>query len=305
VYDLIGDIHGHADPLERLLTKLGYREHDNVYRHPERKVIFLGDFIDRGPKIKRVLEIARSMVDADAALAVLGNHELNAIAYATEDPDVPREYMRPHTNEKMHQHSATLQQVPSENEWNTWLDWFRTLPVALDLDGLRVVHACWDDALISLIHQARTGVSTITNEFIHDAYRKGTDLFDAVEVALKGREAELPDGLSFLDKGGSERTAIRTRWYLPAEGMTYREYALQADVVECDAVVTEKVQNEAVPYPADAPPVFLGHYWLRADAPTKLASNVACLDYSVAKHGFLCAYRWNGEQTLSDANFAW
>lgn len=82
-------------------------------------------------------------------------------------------------------------------------------------------------------------------------------------------------------------------------------YALQADVVECDAIVTEKVQNDAVPYPDDAPPVFLGHYWLRADVPAKLASNFACLDFSVAKAGFLCAYSWNGERTLSEANFVW
>lgn len=34
-----------------------------------------------------------------------------------------------------------------------------------------------------------------------------------------------------------------------------------------------------------------------------LADNVACLDFSVAKGGFLCAYRWNGEQKLSNENF--
>ena len=36
-----------------------------------------------------------------------------------------------------------------------------------------------------------------------------------------------------------------------------------------------------------------------------LADNVACLDFSVAKGGFLCAYRWNGEQKLSNENFVW
>jgi len=49
MYDLIGDIHGHADALERLLTKLGYAPRRGCYRHPERQAIFLGDFIDRGP----------------------------------------------------------------------------------------------------------------------------------------------------------------------------------------------------------------------------------------------------------------
>ena len=45
-----GDIHGHAAPLKALLAKLGYGEQQGVWRHPQRKVIFLGDFIDRGPE---------------------------------------------------------------------------------------------------------------------------------------------------------------------------------------------------------------------------------------------------------------
>ncbi len=61
----------------------------------------------------------------------------------------------------------------------------------------------------------------------------------------------------------------------------------------------------AAPYPATAKPVFVGHYWLSADRPEPLAGNVACLDYSVAKDGFLCAYRWQGERTLSNENFVW
>jgi len=52
-------------------------------------VIFLGDFIDRGPKIREVLESVRSMVYEQAALAVMGDHELNALAFHTEDPAAP------------------------------------------------------------------------------------------------------------------------------------------------------------------------------------------------------------------------
>ena len=61
-YDIIGDIHGHADELEELLQKLGYQLRDGVYSHPEnRKVIFLGDYIDRGPKIRETLHIVKNM----------------------------------------------------------------------------------------------------------------------------------------------------------------------------------------------------------------------------------------------------
>ena len=46
MYDIIGDIHGHAAELKALLEKLGYREQDGAYRHPDRRAVFLGDFID-------------------------------------------------------------------------------------------------------------------------------------------------------------------------------------------------------------------------------------------------------------------
>ena len=46
-----------------------------------------------------------------------------------------------------------------------------------------------------------------------------------------------------------------------------------------------------------------GHYWLDDPAPAPLASNVACLDYSAAKGGFLCAYRFDGEAAIDPARF--
>src|ERR1700676_204139 len=98
MYDLIGDIHGHADELIQLLAALGYHKHGGIYSHPERKVIFLGDFIDRGPKIREGLEIVRPMVEDGKALAVMGNHELNALAYHMKAPEPPGEYLRRHSD---------------------------------------------------------------------------------------------------------------------------------------------------------------------------------------------------------------
>ena len=90
-YDIIGDIHGHADALKALLSDLGYAERERVWRHPDRQAVFLGDFIDRGPKQVETVGIVRRMVDAGAAQAVMGNHELNAIAWFTKDPSNPGE----------------------------------------------------------------------------------------------------------------------------------------------------------------------------------------------------------------------
>ena len=138
MYDLIGDIHGHADALEQLLRTLGYSRGKGAYRHPERQVIFLGDFIDRGPKIRETLEIVRPMVDSGAALSVMGNHELNALAFHTPDPTTPGSHLRPHNEKNSRQHAETMRQIPS-GELSSYLEWFGTLPLWLELDGLRVV----------------------------------------------------------------------------------------------------------------------------------------------------------------------
>jgi hypothetical protein len=46
-YDLVGDIHGEAPALIKLLKELPYDQIDDVWQHPDRKLIFLGDFVDR------------------------------------------------------------------------------------------------------------------------------------------------------------------------------------------------------------------------------------------------------------------
>ena len=79
-FDIIGDVHGCFDELHALLTKLGYEivaTDDTVHRrHPDgRKAIFLGDLVDRGPKVPEVLKLVMSMTQSGAALAVPGNHD--------------------------------------------------------------------------------------------------------------------------------------------------------------------------------------------------------------------------------------
>jgi hypothetical protein len=304
VYDLIGDIHGHADVLVQLLELLGYEKSRGSYWHAERTAIFLGDFIDRGPQIRQVLETVRPMVEAGDALAVMGNHELNALAYHTEDRDSPGTHLRSRIPKNVKQHQATLDQLSSQ-ELRSYLDWFRSLPLWLDLDGLRVVHACWDEQAMSQIKVGQADYGGITTEFLHAACRQDEPLFDPVETVLKGKEAKLPAGVSFKDKDGHVRTEIRTRWYMAPTGQTYRTYAFQFDEVACDLELEEAVIAATAPYSASAKPVFIGHYWLSGERPTVLADNVACLDFSVAKGGFLCAYRWNGEEKLSNENFVW
>ncbi len=302
MYDLIGDIHGHAAELRQLLGVMGYRETAGVYRHPDRKVIFLGDFIDRGPDIPGVLAIARSMVEAGTALAVMGNHEWNALAFATEDPDRPGSHLRSRSPKNIRQHQRTLAQV-SVADWPSYLNWFRTLPLWLELEGLRAVHACWDPPSIGRIGSALAQHGGLTDSFLHRASRKDDPLHRAVEIVLKGKEMPLPAGVTFPDRDGEPRAEARTRWYLPADGQTNATYALQSERIDSDLALSPEILADVRPYAPTERPVFLGHYWLIPARPTRLAPNVACIDYSVAKDGFLCGYRWDGEAVLDDRRF--
>lgn len=181
MFDLIGDIHGHARTLVRLLQKLGYELDSGIYRHPTRKVIFLGDFIDRGPDQREVIEIVRPMIESGSALSVMGNHEFNAIAFATLHEG---DYLRPHTVKNTGQHRAFLNEYRlGSDAHDEVIDWFRTLPLWLDLGDVRVVHACWDQQLMD-----RLGTNMLSNDLLVNAARTGTWQYDAVECLLKGKE---------------------------------------------------------------------------------------------------------------------
>jgi hypothetical protein len=302
MFDLIGDIHGHAKELEDLLNILGYRKDGGVFRHLDRKVIFLGDFIDRGPHIRQVLEIVRGMVESGSALAVMGNHEWNAVMFHTEAEDRPGEFLRPHTTRNIHQIRKTLEQIPAR-ELDSYLSWFRSLPMWLDLKGLRVVHACWDESAITKLDRAIREAGGLNSTLLQSAGQNDSEFFNAVETVLKGKETNLPPGFVFHDKDGTPRTRVRTRWYLPPSGQTYQSYTFDSAGIDCECELKASVLDEATPYPSTGKPLFIGHYWLTGLQPEVLTPNVACLDYSVAKGGFLCAYRWNGEPTLKNGNF--
>jgi protein phosphatase len=80
-FDIIGDVHGCADELQTLLATLAYvRDEAGVFRHPAgRKAVFVGDLVDRGPRVADVLRIVMAMADAGTALAVPGNHDLKLV----------------------------------------------------------------------------------------------------------------------------------------------------------------------------------------------------------------------------------
>ncbi|MFP8965645.1 metallophosphoesterase [Pokkaliibacter sp. CJK22405] len=304
-YDLIGDIHGHARALKALLRCLGYNRVQGVWQRPGHTAVFLGDLIDRGPQQREVLKIVRDMVEMGHALIVMGNHEFNALAYATPHPRRQGHYLRPHSQKNQLQHSAFLSQLrEGSSAYQDAIDWFWTLPLYLELDELRVIHACWHPSHIEVMDDLTHTSAQLTPELLARASQPGDAVYDAVEVLLKGLEMELPSDTSYLDKDGNPRTQLRVRWW-DMNASTYRELAL-INEQKRHLIPDDPVEPDFLPGYDHEKPVFFGHYWMTG-RPVPLNPSLACLDYSVAaRHGGkLCAYRFEGERQLQERNFIW
>ena len=300
MYDLIGDIHGHADELEALLVSLGYSRVGDSYRHDSRQAIFIGDFIDRGPHQRRVVELVRSMIESAAARAVMGNHEYNAIAYYT--PRTNGGYLRERSAKNTGQHQAFLDEYARDaHDWAEAIDWFKTLPLWLDLEGIRIIHACWEKTSVDQILEFQNGSNLLGDELLHASGDPTTWQYKAVDTILKGKEIRLPNDGHFHDKDGNRRHKIRVRWWEKANN--YRETFMGPESARTHIPDDPIEGDHMIEYGHAEKPVFLGHYWLEGE-PSPLAANIACLDYSVAKPGGkLVAYRWDGEVTLDATKF--
>jgi protein phosphatase len=146
-FDIIGDVHGCADELEELLDRLGYRGASTVsilgadtavYRHPEeRKAVFLGDLMDRGPRNLDTVRIVKAMVEAGSALCIPGNHDAKLLRK-----------LRGHNVQVTHGLETTLAEIeaiPAEARPQVTRD------LATFLDGL-VSHYVLDDGKLVAAH---------------------------------------------------------------------------------------------------------------------------------------------------------
>jgi protein phosphatase len=134
-FDIIGDVHGCIDELLELLRLLGWQVDGDCPTHPDgRKAVFIGDLIDRGPNSVGVVQLARRMVEAGVAYAVIGNHDEKLIRY-----------LRGRKVQVSHGLERTLQELeahpePLRHELRVFLE---SLPSHLVLDNgnLVVAHA--------------------------------------------------------------------------------------------------------------------------------------------------------------------
>ena len=315
-FDVIGDIHGQDGKLERLLVLMGYVPQGVGYLAPQgRQAVFLGDLIDRGPGQVRVLEIVRAMVESGDALCIMGNHEFNAIAYLTDDPLNPGEAFRPNRGntakclKNRKQHAEFLAQVGEGSDVHRgWVEWFRTLPPYMDLGGIRVVHGCWDDQAIATLNaEGWVNGTPLTDALLYEACRmvkpgEESPMMKARKLLTCGLEIDLPPGQFIEAKDGMRFDNVRVA--------NWRDWARTFQVVAL-VPAGQGARLRGMDWPADlviskieGAPVFVGHHWFSGH-PVIESPKLACLDWSAGKGGPLVAYRWEGEEALSNDKLIW
>jgi len=138
--DIVGDVHGEIDALETLLARLGY---DAAGRHPGgRRLVFVGDLIDKGPDSPAVLRKVAGLIQQGRAQSVMGNHELNLLLGKT------RRYNRWFHRQGDVSDPACAHMTPLPTDERKQVTSFLAgLPLVLHREDLRVAHACGDGPL--------------------------------------------------------------------------------------------------------------------------------------------------------------
>jgi len=279
---IIGDVHGEIDALRALLQHLGV---DTEATSSPRTLVFVGDFVDRGPDSVAVVELISRLIDRGIAVAVLGNHELNLLRQQHKSGN---EWFWPAASEAQ---GELPQRRANEAERAAALALFASLPLVLERSDLQIVHAC-ATALSSLpedgpvVDRCAENEARIRKQFStedlarakagKEALRTSTapgwspdieanSLYEAkvqndnpVKVATSGRETAVAAKVSFVDEGGHWRAVDRSAWWRDWTGK----------------------------------PTVVGHYWRKRDpdkqtgvfagmGPFDWCNSVFCVDYSV------------------------
>lgn len=282
--DFIGDIHGDSYKLKALLDKLGYQREivsgESVYVHPDgRKAQFVGDYIDKGPNSKEVLDIVISMVKHTGAVAMLGNHEYNYLAYWTKHRKSGK-WLRPHNEDNDLQNKATRDSIGDDPYY---LEFMNKLLIYERNPFFYAIHAHWDENSISLIR--KENLLELGLDFLERSSDPDHHYFAAIEQIIKGPEIALEKEDWFYDSTNKLRKKKRIEWW--------------------DAEMMIELFDDPDKISVLNRPIFFGHYSIK-DVPHLIDKDICCLDFGdFKKEKYLTAYRWNGEMSLTDNNLIW
>jgi len=219
--DIIGDVHGECGTLCKLLDRLGY---DGNGQHADgRRLVFVGDLIDRGPDSPGVVRLVRHLIAQGNAQCVMGNHELNILRGERKhgnhwffgEPEVIRK----------DKFAASFQVLCSDQGFRAEvLEFFESLPVALEREDVGIVHACWNSAALERIRRMDTTVCEAFKVFEAEVKAKialegieDPDQLDMIEqndnpikCLCSGREVMAPEPFF---AGGKMRNLMREMWW--------------------------------------------------------------------------------------------
>lgn len=295
-YDIIGDIHGHADHLESLLDKLGYQIENGVWSHPTRKVIFCGDFINRGPKIVETIHIVRSMCEAGNAMTVLGNHEFSLILWHAfkEKKMLPPALIRKAGNQSKTTRDAYKQMDLSMDKDMKWL---RKQALFLDLPELRVVHACWDQQAIDAVVDYQFD-GKLKKSILRRIVLQNEEILQHISRIVQGPIMNMPSDLKVVCNRGLNRKSFRVKWWCNPLPTTFGELCFEGRYLLPNYTIPSEVMPQINIYDPSEPTVFCGHY-CRSEGAQILSRNVVCVDSCISHSGILSAYRYNPDELLS------
>lgn len=292
--DLIGDIHGEIEALLNLLHRLGV---DPDKRTAKRRVVFLGDLIDRGPNSVAVVEVVQRLVHAGIAQVVLGNHELNVLRGSRKegngwffgDPTDHSQLKRGPVR------FESQQATPAEREGI--LAFLRELPLVLAREDLQVVHACPEPSALQLL-PPQADVVTLFSQHEHDvkAELMANGMWDLAaeersEFAQLVRRDVVPTrhlpAVAAVDEARQSRNPVRVL-------TSGREVEIAAGAHQFLGGRWRFVRRDEWWQRWSGKPTVVGHYWRRRyPAPGRdpffdaglfhWTHGVFCVDYSVGR----------------------
>lgn len=228
--DVVGDIHGEIDALQNLLTRLGYRADGS---HAEgRRLVFVGDLTDRGPDSPAVVRLVKQFVESLRAQCVLGNHDLNLLlCNLAEQRRDSKHPTRKHDNHWFFGDESSLDgsgestpAVLADDQTRRWVvDFLASLPLVLERDDVRVVHACWDDSMVEMARRSSDVVTLYRQHYDRIEADLGNQTkLDSIEQKLlhqngnpvklltSGRERRTQNGFVVA---GAVRHEERVKWW--------------------------------------------------------------------------------------------
>lgn len=164
--DIVGDVHGEYEALRNLVAALGY---DAMGQHPQhRTLVFVGDLCDRGPDSPSVIAWVRQLVAAGRAYMVLGNHEINLLVGDAKDGSAWFFAERAGKDEANYAPYACC----AEAEKASMQAFLGALPIALEREDVRIVHAAWLPERIAVARTLKLGHVAIDYRALHRAAKE-------------------------------------------------------------------------------------------------------------------------------------